>query len=167
MRNAASTRHALMFVAFAGVIAALAAQPSHASTVAVGAINCSNSAAPPTLAGKPLNLTGIYSWRRGTVAGTFYLRQAGTCLYMMGQSNRDANGPPGRGFTTIFIGGIASNLTVSGLWSDVPYGQVTGHGTLVWKIREVKHKLTLNAVRSTGDWGATEIVRQKSVSVEG
>ncbi|HEU5372362.1 MAG TPA: hypothetical protein VFU51_08245 [Gaiellaceae bacterium] len=83
----------------------------------------------------------------------------GTCVYVMGQSHADANGPAGKGFTTIFIGGIVANLTVKGIWSDVPYGDVTGSGTIVWKISEPGSVATLTVLTSSGGWGANQLVR--------
>ena len=130
------------------------------------AVTCSNTATPPTISGKPLNLTGIYSWTQGT----FYVRQAGTCVYLMGQSLRDANGAPGKGFTTIFVGGVsgvAPGIKLSGIWSDVPYGQVGGHGSIVWSVREVANVPVLTAVTSSGGWGASELRRVKTVAVHG
>lgn len=130
------------------------------------AVACSNAATPPTVGGKPLNLTGIYSWTQGT----FYVRQAGTCVYLMGQSLRDANGPPGKGFTSIFVGGLsgrAPRIRLSGIWSDVPYGQIGGHGSIVWGVRDVANVPVLDVLRSSGGWGASEIRRVKKVAVHG
>lgn len=147
------------FVAFGAaalVIAAACGQNVAASTHAAPVV-CSNRAAAPKLAGKPVSLTGIYSDSRQF--GRFYVRQVGTCVYLMGQSNADANGPAGKGFTTIFTGGIAANLTLKGIWSDVPYGDVTGAGTILWKISEPSGVATLTVLQSSGGWGANQLIQ--------
>lgn len=145
----------LALFAAAVAVAATLAQTITASTIPAKVV-CSNRAAPPKLAGRPVALTGVYSWQ----LGTFYVRQVGTCVYLMGQSNADANGPAGKGFTSIFIGGITRGLTVRGLWSDVPYGDVTGSGTIILRISEPNGIPTLTVVKSTGGWGANQLVRK-------
>jgi len=140
----------ITLVAFAGnqTVAAVTTPPP---------ITCSNHGVPPKSAGHPVSIGGVYTW----TLGTFYVRQVGTCVYLLAQSKADANGPAGKGFTSVFVGGIARDLTVRGLWSDVPFGQVTGAGTLVWKISQANGTVTLSIVHSTGGWGATQIVRTK------
>jgi hypothetical protein len=139
-----------------------AAAPASASG-APTAVACSNAATAPRFGGKTVDLTGIYSWTQGT----FYVRQAGTCVYLVGQSLRDANGPPGKGFTSVFVGGIRRDLHVAGVWSDVPYGQVGGHGNLVWLVKRVGGTIHLTEVSGSG-WGASDIVKtSKKVTIQG
>jgi hypothetical protein len=154
-------RHLLAIAAVAAAVLAVATLAHGSATATRSArpsVLCSNHAAAPKLAGKRVTLTGVYRWR----LGTFYIRQVGTCLYLMGQSNADANGPAGKGFTSIYIGGITPGLTVKGIWSDIPYGEVTGSGTVVLRITEPHGIPNLTVLSSTGGWGADQLVRTRA-----
>jgi hypothetical protein len=74
----------------------------------------------------------------------------------------------GVGIAGTFVGGIAHNLTISGLWSDVPYSNdVEGHGEMVWKVSKVGGKLALVVVSQTGGAAVDQIVLVKRVTPTG
>lgn len=126
------------------------------------AVRCSTRAAAPTYGDKPLELTGAYEWP-STPSFHWYVRQAGTCVYAMYQA-------PGRGgIAGIFAGGIRPNLTITGIWSDVPYtNDVEGHGKMVWKVGTAGGgQLELVVVSETGGAAVDRIVLVKKVTPTG
>jgi hypothetical protein len=154
------------------VATALAAGAQQVQSKASGVtLHCSNTAPAPKLDGKPLNLNGIYVWPPNQ--GKWWVRQWGTCVYQMAQNTHSVNdpNPTGQGFTGVFIGSISPNLTISGIWSGVPYGGPKtpaaadpGHGTLTWKIEKLAGKLTLVAIQGSGGSAVDKIIEQQAVT---
>jgi hypothetical protein len=111
--------------------------PSPAATV-------SGSEAPPPPAacasidlrtpnGDAVLLTGRW---RSPDAGTYYVRQAGSCVWIVGLS--EDTGPPGgtgsSGWTNAFLGTLKSDFTLHGEWADVPWGRATGVGEVSYRM---------------------------------
>ena len=125
------------------------------------AVSCSDTAAPPNYEGAPLDLTGVYKWP--SVPGFYwYVRQAGTCVYSMYQDTHRQLAIAGT-----FTGGIEPNLTIPGIWSDVPYATIQGHGRLVWKVSHAGAKLALVVVYATAGFAADKVVLVKKVTPQG
>lgn len=139
-----------------------------AATASTTAVECSKDDPEPPMGSQPYDLTGKYLDDGG---GSYYIRQAGTCLYFLGQSPRDFNGPPGAGFTNVFIGGITAGLgntlVVTGIWSDVPYGDVTGHGALGWSVRRSTTGFVFTTVVNPDGFGSTILTENQPVTPGG
>ena len=164
-RSAAPSIEAPSATTFPSVAPSVAAPAPTESTAAVA---CSKDDPEPPMGSQPYDLTGKYLDDGG---GAYYIRQAGTCLYFLGQSPRDFNGPPGAGFTNVFIGGITaglgSTLVVTGIWSDVPYGDVTGHGALGWSVRRSTTGFVFTTVVNPDGFGSTILTEQQPVTPGG
>lgn len=104
-------------------------------------VSCQPSAAVK-VAGKPLDLTGV--WK--TNQGTYYLRQIGTCVWWYGQSSSSGT------WAHVFFGRIAGPA-VRGLWSDVPAAAIRQSGTLALKIDVSGAAPTLVRTAQTGNFG--------------
>ncbi|HZT93248.1 MAG TPA: adenylate/guanylate cyclase domain-containing protein [Gaiellaceae bacterium] len=161
-------RRRMLASALVGVVAAAIAVPlfalgsnsPHTSQPSPDvAVSCSNTAAAPKLDGARLDLTGVYRWP-ALPGFHFYVRQAGTCVYEMYQYRGGQGSIAGT-----FTGGIEPNLNIAGIWSDVPYASIQGHGRLVQRVTKVAGKLVLVAVSDTGGWGADNVVQVKRVAV--
>jgi class 3 adenylate cyclase len=160
-------RRRILASALVGVVAAAVAVPLFAlasnrphtsQPPSPVAVSCSNTAVAPKFDGARLDLTGVYKW--DAVPGFyFYVRQAGTCVYEMYQY-RGRQGP----IAGTFTGGIEPNRNINGIWSDVPYATIQGHGRLVQRVSKVGGKLVLVAVSDTGGWGADDVVLVKKVT---
>jgi hypothetical protein len=76
---------------------------------------------------------------------------------------------PGKdGIAGIFAGGIGQNLTITGIWSDVPYtNDVEGHGKMVWKVNTTGGQLALDVVSQTGGAAVDQIVQVRKVTPTG
>lgn len=104
--------------------------------------------------GQHIELTGRW---RSFDAGTYYVRQWGSCVWITGFSV-DA-GAPGRegtsAYANAFFGNLASDFTASGFWADMPWGSEDGVGTVTWKIDFAdiggEESMTLNAVEVSGE----------------
>jgi class 3 adenylate cyclase len=161
-------RRRMLASALVGVVAAAVAVPLFAlgsgnphTTQTGAAVSCSDTAAPPNYEGAPLDLTGVYKWP--SVPGFYwYVRQAGTCVYSMYQDTHRQLAIAGT-----FTGGIEPNLTIPGIWSDVPYATIQGHGRLVWKVSHAGAKLALVVVYATAGFAADKVVLVKKVTPQG
>jgi hypothetical protein len=103
------------------LVLALAGQSQGRSSEAVA---CS-SQLPSTVLGKPGSLTGTW---RGSSGGTYWIRQAGNCVWWYGES------AGGGDFTNVFFGTISSSgptSTIVGVWADVPKGRSENLGSLI------------------------------------
>lgn len=81
---------------------------------------CSTKAVVRTSAGQAIDLTG--TWK--AQLGTYYVRQVGSCVWWYGTSN-----PPGS-FANVYYGSIQIDLSIRGVWADVPSGGNRGVGIL-------------------------------------
>ena len=109
----------------------LAANPSGSEGPPPPAACASIDLRTPT--GEGLQLTGLW---RSPDGGTYYLRQAGSCVWFVGLSGD--TGAPGRTgtseWTNAFFGTLQSDFTLRGEWADLPWGRDTGVGELTWGI---------------------------------
>jgi hypothetical protein len=76
--------------------------------------------------GQPLDLNG--QWRSNH-DGAYLFSQGGSCLFWLGQSTAAGGSPAGTLWTQVFSGGIRSDFSIAGAWSDVP-GGTENHGRL-------------------------------------
>ena len=61
-----------------------------------------------------------------------------------------------------------TDLDLDQFWSDVPYGQVGGHGKVVLAVKTVKGKIHLIKVGGSQEWGASDLVKTpKKVPIQG
>ncbi|HET9497719.1 MAG TPA: hypothetical protein VFP83_05275 [Candidatus Limnocylindria bacterium] len=103
--------------------------------------------------GNPVDLTG--RWRSPDGA-TYYVRQVASCVWITGFS-ADAGSPSEGGrpaFTNAFFGHLDSNFTFSGLWTEMPWGQARGGGTVTWQIVfgdvDGEESVTIGVAEQTG-----------------
>lgn len=88
-----------------------------------------------SLDGEEVDLTG--RWRTGHDGATYYLRQVNSCLWITGFS-ADA-GTPADGsrptYTNAFFGHLQTDFTFEGWWAEMPWGQSSEAGTVVWEVQ--------------------------------
>ncbi len=114
-----------------------ACAPSLTATTNGSAVALPESECPAinlqTPAGAPVQLTGRWRGRNG---GTYYVRQSASCVWITGFSvgigEPGGEGEPG--YTNAFFGHLASDLTFSGVWADMPWGREVGVGTVTWQV---------------------------------
>ena len=97
---------------------------------------------------------------RSPDGGTYYLRQAGSCVWFAGYS-ADTGVPGGVGtsdWTNSFFGELGSDFILRGEWADLPWGDDNGVGMLDWHVgfAEVdgEEAITLEVIDATGGFGA-------------
>ena len=182
-----TTRRSTVVVAHIGLLwlagcAASSAPPSVSAPPPTGSegsapetANCSPSRLVSP-AGTTINLTG--QWRSPKTdrqaatngdAGTYYLQQAGSCVWFAGFS-QDAGPPGGVGtadWTNAYFGQLASDFTLQGSWAYLPLGTALAAGALDWHLRfdqvDGAEAVTLEQIRVTGDLGARYLVMVESL----
>ena len=90
------------------------------------------------------DLTG--TWTSET-SGTYYVRQVGTTVWWVGQSQDGGNS-----YTNVF-NGSRNGDQITGFWADVPAGRNTGSGSLTLSISRTSTHFELRKVRETGGFG--------------
>ena len=166
----AATGAAVIVLALAGVGATtLAGAAGHTPPPSGGTggllpeqVICSNFGQPPTLGGTAVNLTGTYRAAEGDL---FYIRQDGTCVYILGMSPADATNKAGALGTNVTVGALrqdpSAGLVIEGLWSDVPYGQISGVGTIQWQVTRSSAGIHLHNTNRTyditGTWSTPDL----------
>ena len=169
-----TVRHRPAVVALVALVALawLSACSSSSTTSPSLTANPSGSEGPPppaacagidlrTPTGAGLNLTGRW---RSPDAGTYYLRQSGSCVWFAGLSS--GTGAPGRtgasDWTNSFLGTLHSDFTLSGEWADLPWGRSAGVGELTWAIEfadvDDREAVTLQVTDATGGFGGELLV---------
>ncbi len=176
-----STGRAMMFrrwpavVAFVALAWVSACNSSSTSSPSLAA-NPSGSEGPPppaacasidlrTPTGEGLQLTGLW---RSPDGGTYYLRQAGSCVWFVGLSGD--TGAPGRTgtseWTNAFFGTLQSDFTLRGEWADLPWGRDTGVGELTWGINFAdvagQEAVTLEVTAATSAFGGQFLIRPEA-----
>jgi len=90
------------------------------------------------------DLTG--TWTSET-RGTYYVRQVGTTVWWMGQSQDG-----GASYTNVF-NGVRSGDQITGFWADLPAGKNMGSGSLTLSISRTGGNVEIRKVKETGGFG--------------
>ena len=113
--------------------------------------------------GDKVNLTG--RWRGSNDGGTYYLRQAGSCIWFTGLS-QDTGAPGGEGvsdWTNAFFGHLGSDFVIRGWWADLPWGSDQDVGTLTMQATFAEvgdtYAVTLLLTGETGGYGGNFLVQ--------
>ena len=115
--------------------------------------------------GDRVDLTGVWTVTDG---GLYYLHQVKSCLHWFGQSQYGGE-PAGNSWSNVFDGTIATDFTVSGRWSDVPFSPngTMNYGELTLGIlfddSSPDQQVYLSKVHATGGFGGYRWVRRESV----
>ena len=113
-------------------------------------------------AGAPVDLTGLWL---SPDYGTYYLRQARSCVWFMGLS-ADTGSPGGvatSDWTNSFFGHVRSDFTLRGSWADLPWGRDDGVGEVNFQIKfddvDGEETVTLEVFDVTGGFGGQFLLR--------
>jgi hypothetical protein len=118
-----------------------------------------------TPSGRGFSLTGRW---RSPDGGTYYLRQAHSCVWFAGLSG-DTGAPGGESasaWTNSFFGHLASDFTLRGEWADIPWGRDDGVGILDWRVNfadvDGEETITLQVIDVTGGFSGELLVQPET-----
>ena len=142
------------------VLVGCTASPSPSPSDAGSEAPAVDACPPITLrspSGAAIDLTDRW---RSPDGGNYYLRQVASCVWFAGFSGN--TGAPGReqdsDWTNSFFGHLSENFTLHGDWSDLPWGDDEGVGTLDWQLTfadvEDEEAITLAVTDASGGFGA-------------
>jgi hypothetical protein len=90
------------------------------------------------------------------------VRQSGSCVWFGGFSADTASIGGTSDWTNSFFGILESDFTMRGRWADLPWGNDTGVGELIWRLAfaevDGEEAITLEVIDATGGFGANFLV---------